>query len=192
MNPTALQGNEIRHLIKTHRPFHFTKHPSPNLILHSSPHLLSISCVHHSSPYPIKFLTMNVPSFFKPHKPFFRRILLHFTTLASGLVIISCGTSASNFAGKSIQSIKLVTSNLLPSRIPIAEVRTKDLQKISSGTDLALAWDRKLNRWVYTNVDYKPATLPDQQSLPIDGGLLPALHPGRNTTLDGRGSLPNE
>lgn len=80
----------------------------------------------------------------------------------------------------------------MPSRVAIAEVRSKDLQKMASGADLALAWDRKLNRWVYTAVDYKPATLPDTQSQPVDTGLLPPLRQGENTTLKGQGQGPGE
>ena len=117
------------------------------------------------------------------------------TLLSSGSLLVSCGTSASNLAGKSLKSLKSIksaTAGLLPSRVPIAEVRTKDLKKMASGADRAIAWDRKLNRWVYTAVDYKPATLPNEQTLPVDGGLLPSLHPGQNTTLNGQGPLPGE
>lgn len=132
---------------------------------------------------------MSAPAIYSSH---IQPLLTSLALLSCGTLLVSCGTSASNLAGKSLDSIKSATANLLPSRIPIAEVRTKDLQKLTSGTDRALAWDRKLNRWVYMAVDYKPATLPDQPSLPVDGGLLPALHPGQNTTLKSQGSLPGE
>jgi len=104
------------------------------------------------------------------------------------ILLTSCTSSTSNLASRSLDSVK----NLLPSRVPIATVRTKDLKKMASGADRALAWNQSLNQWVYVDIDYNPATLPDAQTLPIDGGLLPPLESGEGTTLNNTGQLPGE
>lgn len=72
----------------------------------------------------------------------------------------------------------------MPSRIPIAQVREADLQKMPTGADRALAWDRHLNRkrYVFVPSNYKPPTLPDSRSLPMDGGILPPLRPQQGST----------
>jgi len=75
--------------------------------------------------------------------------------------------------------------------MPIAKVRKEDLKVQKLGKELAREWDKKQKQWVYTQVDYHPATLPDTRGLPVDGGLLPPLLPGQNTTLEGAGTLPD-
>lgn len=109
-------------------------------------------------------------------------------------LLLSCGNSSStsskekNIARKSIDQI----ANLWPSRVPIAEVRNDDLKKMPSGADRALAWNRSLNQWVYMPVNYKQPTLPNDQTLPMGNGLLPPLHPGQNSSLEGLGQPPLE
>ena len=134
---------------------------------------------------------MSTPSNFQ--NPRLKMALAASLTLTCSL-FISCGNSSSTSSEeKSIASKSIGTiTGLWPSRVPIAEVRSKDLKKMPSGTDRALAWDRSLNRWVYMPVNYKQPTLPDDQTFPIGNGLLPPLHPGQDSSLEGLGHLPME
>ncbi|GEM_PF-4030740 len=112
-----------------------------------------------------------------------------FTLAVSCSLLISCGNSStSNLASKSLNKV----TSLWPSRVPIAEVRQKDLKKMPSGADRALAWNRSLNQWVYMPVDYNPPALPEDPTYPIDGGLLPPLQPCQGSTAEGRGQVPEE
>lgn len=103
-------------------------------------------------------------------------------------LLASCGDSAiTKTAAKPYQAI----ANLIPRRVPIAEVRPEDLRKMPTGVERAQAWDRRLDsrRYAYALKHYKAPKLPDARSLPVGEGLLPPLHPGQDTTLEGRGSL---
>lgn len=123
----------------------------------------------------------------KPSRVFRHALSLPLTlALASSSLLISCGESS--LAHQSLQSV----SSLLPSRVAIAEVRPKDLKKMPTGADRALAWDRKLNRWAYVEVDYNPATLPEDQDLPLGAGLLPPLHPDAPDDMVEPSVLPSE
>lgn len=118
-----------------------------------------------------------------------KHAFLPLALLASIPLLASCSnSSSSNLANKSLDKI----TGLWPSRVPVVDVRHKDLKKMASGKDRALAWDRSLNQWVYLPVDYKPPTLPDTQSMPVDGGILPPLTPGQDTLLEGQGAMPGE
>ncbi|BDS06405.1 hypothetical protein NT6N_14450 [Oceaniferula spumae] len=117
-------------------------------------------------------------------------------TLTSCVILASCSNfSAADLAKKSVKSV----SGLIPSRMPIAEVRPGDLKKMPTGADRALAWERHLNKkqYVYNTSNwvapknYKAPTLPEESGLPADGGLLPPLHPGQGSALDNGGSLPD-
>ena len=125
--------------------------------------------------------------------------------VTSCIAFTSCGNfSASSLAKKSVASakksvtsVKKSVTGILPSRVPIATVRSEDLQKLPSGADRALAWERHLNRQRYAYAgrwfppkNYKAPTLPNEAGLPADGGLLPPLHPGQGTTLEADGQLP--
>ncbi len=88
-------------------------------------------------------------------------------------------------------------AKLIPSRVPVTEVREKDLEKMPSGADRALAWDKHLDSKRYASLsrwflpkNYKAPTLPTAQTLPTDGGILPPLRPGQGSALEGQGSLP--
>lgn len=114
-------------------------------------------------------------------------------TLISCSLFLSCGnfnaSGVSKIAKKSVKSV----ANLIPSRLPVAEVRPKDLRKMPTGADRALAWDRHLDsrRYVFfAPKHYKAPKLPDDRTLPTEGGILPPLHPGQGTSLEGRGELP--
>ena len=118
-------------------------------------------------------------------------------TLTFCIGLASCSNfSASDLAKKSVKSVSNSVAGIMPSRIPIATVRKGDLEKMPTGADRALAWERHLNRKRYAfsgwsaPKNYKPPRLPDELSLPVDGGLLPPLHPGQGTTMDASGKLP--
>ena len=135
----------------------------------------------------------------KDPSSFFHRIVRVSLTLTVCMGFASCGNfSASDLAKKSVKSVSKSVAGIMPSRVPIATVRTKDLKKMPTGADRALAWERHLNRKRYASYTggwvapkyYKAPTLPDERGLPVDGGLLPPLHPGQGTTLKANGQLP--
>lgn len=103
-----------------------------------------------------------------------KRITTTSLTLAASLFLVSCGNfNAANLAKKPFKSV----AKLIPKRIPIAEVRTKDLQEMTMGADKAMAYEKKRNRkrFAFFRSLYKAPTLPDEQSLPADGSILPPL-----------------
>ena len=121
--------------------------------------------------------------------------------LQAVLLIIACslctscgGSDVSTTISKPYKAI----ANLIPRRVPLAEVRPDDLRKLPTGADRALAWDRKLDakRYAYGSwvvpKDYQAPTLPDSRTLPSAGGILPPLHPGQDSSLEGRGKLPSD
>jgi hypothetical protein len=126
-------------------------------------------------------------------------------TLISCSLFVSCGNfntaAASKMATVSKMAKKSVASvaNLVPRRVPVAEVRPKDLKQMPSGADRALAWNRHLDskryasnfRW-FAPKHYKAPKLPNSRSMPTDGGILPPLHPGRGSSLEGQGTLPSD
>ena len=117
-------------------------------------------------------------------------------TLISCSLFVSCGNfnaaAVSKVAKKSVASV----ANLVPRRVPVAQVRPKDLKLMPTGADRALAWDRHLDskryasnsRW-FAPKHYKAPKLPSARSMPTDGGILPPLHPGRGSNLEGRGAI---
>ena len=113
-------------------------------------------------------------------------------SLVACSLLVSCGNySAASLAKKSVNSV----ANLIPRRIPVAEVRPQDLRKMPTGADRALAWDKHLDsrRFVFFRPkNYKPPTLPDTQAMPADGGILPPRRSGQGSSLDGSGKLPAE
>ena len=113
-------------------------------------------------------------------------------TLITCSLLVSCSNfDATGMAKKSYKSV----ATLIPRRLPVTEVRPKDLEKMASGADRAMAWDRHLDskRYVFfAPKNYKAPKLPDARTLPTDGGLLPPLHPGRGSTLKGKGDMPRD
>ncbi len=130
------------------------------------------------------------------------RIVRIILTLTACIGFASCGNfSATNLAKKSVSSVKSVSKSvtgIIPSRVPIATVRTQDLKEMPTGEERALAWERQLNRKRYASYsggwvapkNYQAPTLPDEASFPIDAGLLPPLHQNQGTTLRASGELP--
>ena len=103
-----------------------------------------------------------------------KRIAPTSLTLTACLFLVSCGNSnVAKIATKPFKSV----ANLIPKRIPIAEVRTEDLKEMPTGAEKALAFERKRNRKRFAFIPgfYKAPTLPDAQSLPADGGILPPI-----------------
>ncbi len=129
---------------------------------------------------------------------------LYKKTTTLGLTLLSCSLLAS-CAGSSLSTMAKKSANtvarLIPSRVPVAQVRPKDLKKVSSGADRALAWDRHLDsqRYAATSIpslwipgDYQAPTLPSSRSMPTDGGILPPLNPpapGQDTPLQPQGDI---
>lgn len=71
---------------------------------------------------------------------------------------------------------KASVAKLMPARIPVVEVREKDLKPLPTGEQQALAFEKsRRNRfWNFFNgpVDFEEPTLPDNASA-MDGELLP-------------------
>ena len=139
----------------------------------------------------------------KSFNSFSKRIVPMSLTLISCSLFISCGNFKSSAVSKAVavsrMAKKSVASvvNLVPRRVPVAEVRPKDLKQMPSGADRALAWNRHLDskryasnfRW-FAPKNYKAPKLPESRSMPTDGGILPPLHPGRGSSLEGQGTAP--
>ena len=106
--------------------------------------------------------------------PVIRKIAPTSLTLTASLFLVSCSNfDGANLAAKPFKSV----ANLVPKRMPIAEVRTEDLKEITLGSEKALAYEKKQNRkrFAFFRGLYKAPTLPDEQSLPADSGILPPL-----------------
>ncbi|MFK7911816.1 MAG: hypothetical protein AB8F34_14620 [Akkermansiaceae bacterium] len=110
-------------------------------------------------------------------------------TLTASILLVSCSNfDAASIVKKPIKSVaKLVPDKmprLIPQRIPIAEVRTKDLKKMPTGAEKALAFEEKRNRrrFVFIPGLYKAPTLPDERTLPTDAGILPPLRRNQRST----------
>lgn len=70
-------------------------------------------------------------------------------------------------------------SNLMPQRIPVVEVRQKDLKEIKTGRDQAVAFEKERRRGFWGSlfqgpVDFKEPELP-VESASTDGEVLPPM-----------------
>jgi len=66
-------------------------------------------------------------------------------------------------------------AKLMPSRIPVVEVREQDLRELKSGQDQAVAFQKaRRNRfWIFSGpADFEEPQLPENAGL-MDGDLLP-------------------
>ena len=117
-----------------------------------------------------------------------RKFALLLPPLLACCLLGSCGSS--NIA-TTISKPYHAIADLIPRRVPIAEVRPGELQKMPTGADRARAWDRKLDarRYAYARKTYKAPKLPDSRSLPAGEGILPPIQPGPDTRLERRGDL---
>lgn len=77
---------------------------------------------------------------------------------------------------KATDATKNSFAKLMPSRIPVVEVREKDLKEVKSGQEQALAFEKnRRNRFwgIFSGpVDFQEPTLPEDSGS-IDGDLLP-------------------
>lgn len=71
--------------------------------------------------------------------------------------------------------ISELTYKIRPSQVPVVEVREKDLKKLPTGEERALAFEksRRQRSWFFGGpVDFKEPNLPEAGG-GMDGGLLP-------------------
>jgi len=117
-----------------------------------------------------------------------RKFALLLLPITACSLISSCGKSS---IATTISKPYHAIADLIPRRVPIAEVRPEDLEKMPTGADRARAWDRKLDarRYAYARKNYRAPKLPDARSLPTGEGILPPIHSGPGTTLEGRGDI---
>ena len=113
--------------------------------------------------------------------------------LAASLGLVSCATLSQ--AGKNslamIQKTSAATTakvaelselslaKISPAGVKVVEVREKDLKKLPTGQERALAFEnsRKRGFWFFNGpVDFKEPTLP-QPGAEMDGSLLPPRNP---------------
>ncbi len=77
---------------------------------------------------------------------------------------------------KATDATKESFAKLMPSRIPVVEVREKDLKKLPTGEEQAVAFERtRRNRFwgMFSGpVDFQEPSLPDDAGA-MDAGLLP-------------------
>ena len=107
--------------------------------------------------------------------------------IAAGCVCVVCGcstvkTTASKIGEASRQSLAKIgeasrdsVTAILPSRIPVVEVREKDLKEMPLGSERALAYEQKKRGFFsfFTGpVDFEEPDLPDVES-EMGAGLLP-------------------
>ncbi len=92
--------------------------------------------------------------------------------------LVSCAT-VSNLGKGSVALVQMAADKIHPAGVKVVEVREKDLKKLPSGQERALAFEttRKRGFWFFGGpVDFKEPTLP----LPggeMDGSLLPPKSP---------------
>ena len=131
-----------------------------------------------------KFFTLQ--SFMNPLPP-----LTTAFVIAASLVLASCA-GVRNAGSASVAAVKksaaattskisnFSLAGLLPgSRVKVVEVREKDLKKLPTGHERALAFEneRKRGFWFFGGpVDFKEPTLPEPGS-ELDGSLLPPRIP---------------
>ena len=76
---------------------------------------------------------------------------------------------------KVAQISKFSLTDLLPSPVPVVEVREKDLKEMPTGEERAMAFESKRKRsfWSFAGpVDFQEPALPEGDA-PMDGSLLP-------------------
>ncbi len=127
--------------------------------------------------------------------------------IASCTLFCSCGFNTAVLESKPIQSLKKNSmqsvKNLMPTRIPIATVRANELKPLPTGAERLAAWKKSqaskqryasISKEQQSNISklYKAPILPTEQSTPTDGGILPPLAPGIDSSLEAQGLLPSE
>jgi hypothetical protein len=109
--------------------------------------------------------------------------LLPAVVAAAGLVGLS-GCSAMKSAGAKVGETSRAAiakvSKMFPTRVPVVEVREKQLKELPLGHERALAYQRTRERsfWFYTGpVDFKEPDLPPETAGDLEAGLLPPKQP---------------
>jgi hypothetical protein len=107
------------------------------------------------------------------------KILLPLASAALVLGLSSCGSSSSVTAVKEMKRgdiARFSFRDLMPSGVPVVEVREKDLKEIKLGKDKALAYQRSrgfFGSWFGKPVDFKEPELPAGAIDNPEYGLLP-------------------
>jgi hypothetical protein len=114
--------------------------------------------------------------------------------LASAFCLMSCATmtkvgqssmamvqkTSAATTSKIVELSELSMSKIRPAGVKVVEVREKDLKKLPTGQERALAYEntRKRGFWGFFSgpVDFKEPTLP-QPGAEMDGSLLPPKAP---------------
>jgi len=104
-----------------------------------------------------------------------------FSVIATTLGLVSCATvskvgqGSMAFTSKISQLSAMAVDKISPTGVQVVEVREKDLKKLPSGQERALAFEntRKHRFWFFGGpVDFKETTLPESGGQ-MDGSLLP-------------------
>lgn len=121
----------------------------------------------------------------------FSRVII-FSAITSTFGVISCGTiskaSTNSLAfvkstsaattSKMAQLSTMAIEKIRPPSVKVVEVREKDLKKLPTGQERALAYENTRKRFWFFNgpVDFAEPTLP-QPGGEMDGSLLPPKSP---------------
>jgi len=111
----------------------------------------------------------------------FPRIFAALLALAGIAPLAGCAklNHAAAEVGRASRDSIAKVGNLFPARVPVVEVREKDLKEMPLGHERALAFEKKRQRnfWFFTGpVDFREPDLPDSD-LGLDAGLLPPKEP---------------
>jgi hypothetical protein len=97
-------------------------------------------------------------------------------SLASCAQVNKLTTATTGGFAKATDATKNSFAKLMPSRIPVVEVREKDLKELKSGQEQAVAFEKsRRNRFwgIFSGpVDFQEPALPEDLGS-VDGGLLP-------------------
>ncbi len=114
--------------------------------------------------------------------PFVCAVLLGFTSCSSvskigagSVALVKNTTSATT--SKVSELSKMAVNKINPPRVNVVEVREKDLKKLPTGKERAMAYQntRKRNFWFFNGpVDFQEPTLPETGG-ELDGSLLPPI-----------------
>lgn len=102
-----------------------------------------------------------------------------FSAVFLPLLLASCGAMkvVANAKDKTLAGVSNIKNTIRPPRVPVVEVREKDLKELPTGEERALAFEnkRKRNFWFFSGpVDFKEPTLPSAGG-EMDNSLLPPV-----------------
>lgn len=107
-----------------------------------------------------------------------------FSAILSGFGLVSCASVSKTLASvpsKVSHLSEMAVNKISPAGVKVVEVREKDLKKLPTGQERALAFEnthaRKRSFWFFNGpVDFKEPTLPSPGG-EMDGSLLPPKSP---------------